>query len=78
MKKKSTIKLVEIARSFSFKVNLGNFQNADFFCDLARTHNASLVPVMNSGNRNATTIGILQDENNVNVIATLYLALLKK
>lgn len=23
---------VEIARSFSFKLNLGNFQSADFFC----------------------------------------------
>ena len=26
------IKIVEITRSFSFKVNLGNFSNADFFC----------------------------------------------
>lgn len=25
-------KLVEVARSFSFKLNLGDFQNADFFC----------------------------------------------
>ena len=53
-------------------------QNADFFCDLARTHDESLIPVINSGNRNATTIGIAQDENNANVIVTLYLALLKK
>lgn len=25
-------KLVEIARSFSYKLNLGNYQTADFFC----------------------------------------------
>ena len=52
--------------------------SSDFFCEQARTHDLSLIPVMNSGNRNATTIGIIQDENNVNVIVTLYLALLKK
>jgi len=26
------IKLVEVARSFSYKLNLGNYQTADFFC----------------------------------------------
>jgi len=26
------IKTTEVARSFSFKLNLGNFQMADFFC----------------------------------------------
>lgn len=51
---------------------------ADYFADLARTHDLPLIPVMNSGNRNATTVGIVQDENNVNVIVTLHLALLKK
>ena len=25
-------KLIEIARSFSYKLNLGNYQTADFFC----------------------------------------------
>jgi len=50
----------------------------DFFCDLARTCDKSLIPVMNSGNRNATSIGIVQDENNVSAIVTLYLALLRK
>ena len=25
---------IEIARSFSFKLNLGNYQSADFFCSL--------------------------------------------
>ena len=32
MKKSNEIKLVEIARSFSVKCNLGNYESADFFC----------------------------------------------
>ena len=31
-KKKTKIKLVEVARSFSRKINLGNYETADFFC----------------------------------------------
>jgi len=31
-KTKKQIKLVEIARSFSFKLNAGNFESRDFFC----------------------------------------------
>lgn len=30
--RKTTPKLVEIARSFSYKLSLPNYQNADFFC----------------------------------------------
>lgn len=51
---------------------------AQYFALLARAHDMPLIPVINSGNRNATTIGIVQDENNVSVPITLYLALLKK
>uniref|UniRef100_A0A6M3KYK3 Uncharacterized protein n=1 Tax=viral metagenome TaxID=1070528 RepID=A0A6M3KYK3_9ZZZZ len=29
---KTKIKLVEVARSFSYKLNCGNYQTADFFC----------------------------------------------
>jgi len=29
---KKTIKLVEVARSFSRKINLGHYETADFFC----------------------------------------------
>ena len=29
---KSPIVLVEIARSFAYKLNIGNYQSADFFC----------------------------------------------
>jgi hypothetical protein len=31
---------VEIARSFSFKLNLGNYQSADFFCSQKSEVNA--------------------------------------
>jgi len=31
-KRKAKIKMVEVARSFSFKKNLGNYEMADFFC----------------------------------------------
>lgn len=31
-KKKRPQKLVEIARSFSYKLNVGNFESRDFFC----------------------------------------------
>lgn len=31
-KRKPREKMVEIARSFSFKKNLGSYENADFFC----------------------------------------------
>jgi hypothetical protein len=54
------------------------FIGQDYFCDLARIHSKPLIPVINSGNRNATTIGILQDENNVNAVVTVYLALLDR
>ena len=51
---------------------------SDYFCRLARAHDMSLIPVINSGNRNSTYVGFVQDENNVTVLATLFLALLSK
>ena len=30
--RKAKIKLVEVARSFSYKLNVGNFESRDFFC----------------------------------------------
>lgn len=53
-------------------------RSTEWFCDLSRTQGKSLIPVINSGNKNATTIGIMQDENNVSPTITLYLALLAK
>lgn len=53
-------------------------ENANYFLKLAAIHEKKTIPVINSGNKNSTTIGILSDENAVNVIATLYLALLPK
>lgn len=49
----------------------------DWFCSLARAQELPLIPVINSGNRNATTIGIVQNENNVSPVISLTLALLK-
>jgi len=51
---------------------------SQYFCGLARAQDRSLIPVINSGNKNSTYISIVQDENNVTVLATLYLALLRK
>jgi hypothetical protein len=51
---------------------------ANYFPKLAIAHEMSLIPVINSGNRANTNIGIVQDENNVNAVITLFLALLKK
>lgn len=31
-KRKAKLKLMEIARSFSYKLNVGNFESRDFFC----------------------------------------------
>ena len=50
----------------------------DYFCNLSREQSMSLIPMINSGNRNSTEISFLQNENNVNVPVTIYLALLKK
>lgn len=50
----------------------------DYFPRLARAHDRALIPIVNSGNRNSTSIVIAQDENNVNAIVTVYLALLER
>lgn len=46
------------------------------FCYLARAWDEALIPVINSGNRNATSLNFLQNENNVSPLVTVYLALL--
>lgn len=60
----------------------GADQDADevsgYFVKLAAMMETALIPVINSGNREATTVGIVQDENNVSVVVTLFLALLRK
>lgn len=49
----------------------------DWFCSQARAFDLPLIPVINSGNKNATTIGIVQNENNVSPQIAIVLALLK-
>lgn len=46
----------------------------NFFGLLSRAMNRPCIPVINSGNRNSTNIGILQNENNVSPLITLHLA----
>lgn len=49
----------------------------DYFCALSRKFDLPLIPIINSGNKASTTIGILQNENNVSPQVSLILALLK-
>lgn len=49
----------------------------DWWCQLARAHDMPLIPVINSGNKAATKLFMLQNENNVSPVVSLTLALLK-
>lgn len=49
---------------------------AEFFLRLAREHNDTFIPVLNSGNKANTLVSFVQDENNINLTASLLLALL--
>jgi hypothetical protein len=49
----------------------------DWFAALSRQFDLALIPVINSGNKSATTIGITQNENNVSPVISITLALLK-
>ena len=49
----------------------------NFFPLLARAFDLPCVPVINSGNKASTFLSILQDENNISPIVSLYLALLR-
>lgn len=55
-----------------------NDAQASWFCRLSRAYALPLIPVINSGNKSSTQIGILQAENNVTTLVTLYLARLKR
>jgi len=50
---------------------------SDWFAALSRTSGLPTIPVINSGNRAATTIGIVQNENNVSPVISITLALLR-
>jgi hypothetical protein len=49
----------------------------DWFCRLSRAHDLPLIPVINSGNKSSTYLGIVQNENNVSPVISVTLALLK-
>jgi hypothetical protein len=53
-------------------------QLQEWFCLLARAYDDALIPIINSGNRNATFIDFVQNENNISPLVTVYLALLKR
>lgn len=48
------------------------------FCWLARAYDLALIPIINSGNKAATFLDFIQNENNVSPLVTVYLALLGK
>ena len=48
----------------------------DWFCSLARAFDEALIPVINSGNKNSTYFGFVQNENNVSPQVSLNLVLL--
>lgn len=49
---------------------------ANYFVTLSRAFGLPLIPVLNSGNKGSTLWGIVQDENNITPLVTMYLALL--
>jgi hypothetical protein len=50
---------------------------SQWFTLLSRVHGEPLIPVINSGNKAATFVGVATDENAGTFVVTLYLALLK-
>jgi hypothetical protein len=50
---------------------------SQWFVALAKMHSEPLIPVINSGNRAATFMGVCTDENAGTFVCTLYLALLR-
>jgi hypothetical protein len=50
---------------------------AQYFALLSRTHGEECIPVINSGNKAATFVGVATDENAGTFLVTLYMALLK-
>jgi hypothetical protein len=50
---------------------------SQWFAMLSRSHGEALVPVISSGNKNSTFVGVAADENAGTFLVTLYLALLR-
>lgn len=49
----------------------------DWFAQLARAYDEPIIPVINSGNKTSTSLGFVQNENNVSPSVALYLVPLK-
>lgn len=49
----------------------------DWFCALSRAFDDKLIPVINSGNKASTSVGFVQNENNISPIVSIGLVLLK-
>lgn len=49
----------------------------DWFARLSRAYDLPTIPVINSGNKQSTSIGIVQNENNISPVISITLALLK-
>jgi hypothetical protein len=54
-----------------------NDEGRDWFAQLARAYDEPLIPVINSGNKNSTTFGFVQNENNVSPIISATLVPLR-
>lgn len=52
--------------------------SGNFFAQLARAYDEPCIPVINSGNRASTLVGVHTDENAGTFVATLHLALLRR
>jgi hypothetical protein len=50
----------------------------DWFCALSRAQGMPLIPVINSGNKNSTFVGFVQNESNVSPNISISLALLER
>lgn len=51
-------------------------KSRNYFSSLSRALGEPIIPIFNSANKNSITHGILQNENNVNVLVTWHLVLL--
>jgi hypothetical protein len=50
-----------------------NDEGRDWFAQLARSFDEPLIPIINSGNKNSTSVGFVQNENNISPIVSITL-----
>jgi len=54
-----------------------NDEGRDYFAQLARSFDEPLIPIINSGNKNSTSLGFVQNENNVSPLVSVTLVPLR-